>query len=800
MRAAPIDINWAEAKTFLTLLGKNGDSRFRAFAHKSAPAEVKRKLARKFGREPQPVIDAQADGLGVYVVINDGGDTKSSITACRAFFAEFDGVDEAEQWELVNQSGLPEPSIVVATGGGSLHFYWVLAESMADTKQWQADMRRLAAHLGSDPSINDPSRVMRLPGCWYMDGDGQPVAQVSIVHQSDARYSRGDVIGCLPELEPELPKTATTPLPLSIHTDAERTERRALEQLQRIPPRVPGTNTREIYLRLFWGLVAITGPERAAQLMAQHSPEWAATDDLLTLARDARGDISDATFFEIAKRAFNLRSPEQPHTHEAVTRYSVGSTGAVDPDDFDLDQEGLSIAELLDLSERLAESRQLFTLEALLPADLAAAVELLHRPLPTDPLSATLPLLCGFTGLAKLGTQVQSSLTFTRPINLFVASVMRSGGAKTPIKNTLVDNPAKEIRKAAARQHRQEMENWKQIPPKERGDAPKPLFPHLSDYTPAALSEQLQRHEDRRLGLLVIADELSGLLQAIAQDTKQGSGNGDRQLLEAFDGEGFSSIRIGAAPRSYEQCHLSIYGNIQPDLLRELINGNDTTGKFARFLFVRVPSTPLQLSDADPTEAELEQHLKAEQVLRQYAEAIHALPPRTYCFEQEGRRRFHAWFLNYNARALSPGCPSVISALLGKTSAHAIRIAGALHLLRVVSGEANSKDPIPAATVDQAMAIVDQLIQETEAFHEIPETPQTLAIRHIHALSFNSGKPVSRVDAKATAGRHLRTELTAAHFEASITELEHLGYGSVQRKKQLNGKTSITYLATREMR
>jgi len=98
------------------------------------------------------------------------------------------------------------------------------------------------------------------------------------------------------------------------------------------------------------------------------------------------------------------------------------------------------------------------------------------------------------------------------------------------------------------------------------------------------------------------------------------------------------------------------------------------------------------------------------------------------------------------------------------------------------------------------MAIIDQLIQETEAFHEIPETPQTLAIRHIHALSFNSGKPVSRVNVKATAGRHLRNELTASHFKGSITELERLGYGSVQRKKKLNGKTSLTYLATREMR
>lgn len=311
-----LQIDWEAAETFLGLLGKNGNTRCRAFFHKSAPVEVKRQGARKPALNPDAIKAIQLTGRGIYVVINDGGDDKASITLCRAYFAEFDGVDEGAQWDAVTFSGLPEPSIVNATGGGSLHFYWVLSEPMTDVAQWQADMKRLIAHLGSDKSVNDPSRVMRLPGCWYMDGNRQPVAQVQIVHQSDARYTREQIIGCLPEPKPAAP---ATPQPLSIYADAERTERRALEQLQRIPPRIPGSNTRDVYLRLFWGLVAITGPERAAQLMAQHSPEWAAVDDLPTLANDANGSITDATFFEVAKSQWGITSPKSEDGYAQAT-------------------------------------------------------------------------------------------------------------------------------------------------------------------------------------------------------------------------------------------------------------------------------------------------------------------------------------------------------------------------------------------------------------------------------------------------------------------------------------------------
>lgn len=302
---ADIAIDTAAARHFLALLGKNGDARLRAIPHKHTPPKIKARLgARKFGRDLRAITKAQEDGLGIYVVINRGGDNKESITECVSYFAEFDGQDETVQLHRVQHSGLPEPSLIVRTGGGSLHFYWLLLEPMQDTAQWQADMKRLAAHLESDTSINDPSRVMRLPGCWYMDSQQQPVAKVELIHEFDARYSREQIISCLPE--PAQP--TRTPQKSNIKPKAVLTVERALDQLNRIPPRTPGNNTRDAYLRLLWGLAFILGPEQAGTEMAKHSPAWAAEEDLIAKAAEADGRITDGTFFEVARKKFKITS------------------------------------------------------------------------------------------------------------------------------------------------------------------------------------------------------------------------------------------------------------------------------------------------------------------------------------------------------------------------------------------------------------------------------------------------------------------------------------------------------------
>ena len=462
-------------------------------------------------------------------------------------------------------------------------------------------------------------------------------------------------------------------------------------------------------------------------------------------------------------------------------------------------EERRLIAEQLELTEQLAKGRTLFTLESLLPADLANALAVLNKSLPTDPLGAVMLLLGGYSGLLKLGTRVSSSTGFSKPINAYVAGVMRSGGSKTQAKNRLIDAPAKDIRKEMAKEHRRQMQEWEQLDKKDRPAAPTPTFVHLSDYTPAALSKQLQLNEERGLGQLIIRDELSGLFGALTSDTRSGTGTADAQILEAFDGDGYSAIRIGEAPRHYEACHVSVFGNIQPDILKALINGQDASGKFARFLFVRIPNTPLELRDDDLSDEEIAEFEAAEARLREYAKRFFALPPRVYHFSQEARVRFHAWFHQHQHRASCAGCPSVISALLGKTSAHALRVAGLLHIVRAVAGEVELSARISAATVDQAMAIVDQLTAETEAFHEHEESETVKLMRHINDVAMGSSKPITHRQAKAKGGRDMRNELTASVWRNCIDQLHALGYGEAIEVRAANGKASHHYRAIKPM-
>ena len=466
------------------------------------------------------------------------------------------------------------------------------------------------------------------------------------------------------------------------------------------------------------------------------------------------------------------------------------------------EDEIASAGELLDISERLADGRKLFSIHGLLPAELADAVELLQRPLPTDDLSAVIALLTGYSGLLKLGTRVASSINYSVPANLFAAMVMHSGGAKTAVKRALVDDPAHDIRRDAAREHRRAVEAWQAEDRKERSPKQPPaVFPHLSDYTPAALSMQLQHNETLGLGQLIIRDEMSGLLQAITNDAQQGSGTAEAQLLETFDGDGYSSIRVESAPRCYDACHVSIFGNIQPELLRELINGEDSTGKFARFLFCRVPAKALLLTDDDPTDEEWDAHQRAQQTLRDYASKLFALTPRTYRLSSDARKVFNAWFNQHQQTALLPAMPGVVRSLLGKTSAHALRVAGNLHLLRIAAGELSPEARISRETMDSAMAIVDQLTRETEAFHETPETDATRLMRHIHQLAWTTGKPVDRVAVKAKANREMRTNCTAEAFKNAVETLVDHRYGElVTDGVTLNGKRQVLrYAAIREM-
>ena len=184
------------ARRFLALLGKEAaTTRLRAFPHRGHPHRVAIG-ARKGSFDLARAARWQWEGRGVYVVINDGGDRNSAIHSCRALFVEWDERPIAWQLEAWRELGLPEPTVMVATGGRSVHCYWVLNEPLPPA-EWTPLQRELIEKAQGDRSCGDLARVMRLPGSWYLDGQGQPVARVTIAAASGHRYGAEELAAVL---------------------------------------------------------------------------------------------------------------------------------------------------------------------------------------------------------------------------------------------------------------------------------------------------------------------------------------------------------------------------------------------------------------------------------------------------------------------------------------------------------------------------------------------------------------------------------------------------------------------------
>ena len=443
-----------------------------------------------------------------------------------------------------------------------------------------------------------------------------------------------------------------------------------------------------------------------------------------------------------------------------------------------------SAAETLGLTEQVAAGRDQFSFKRLLPPRMAAAVELVQEDLPTDSLAACLTYLVGLSGLLKIGTRASGSLRHHVPINLYFALVAWSGVAKSPQKRKLVERPAAGLIKDARDHYHRAMRQWRQdckeVKRKEdRPPEPKCVLPHLTDYNAASLADQLMEHDKKGQPILLIRDELAGLLKALEHDTKSGTGQAEAQLLELFEGDGFVSRRIEAGLRIFHRCHVSLFGCIQPEVLRELINGDgngdDSTGKWARFLFCRLPARPLTLIDRDPTREEIDALVGAERTLQQYAEAAYRLPPKTYHLTTDARSYFHAWFRNHQVTALLPATPPVIRSMLMKTSAQALRLAGVLHIAQVLELGDAAPEKIGCREVETATAIVDQLHQETSLFHERVDSDELLLMRHVHALGERSEGCTWQL-AKKKGGRKLRA-MGAEKFVEAVAQLVAKGYG-----------------------
>jgi len=867
-------IHRGQADQFLALLGKDpAAARLRAFPHRLNPSR-----AAIGPRKGAYDIDAasrwQREGRGVYLVINDGGDSDDAITLCRAFWVEWD--DHPVDWQLTawREFGLGEPSIIVTTGGKSAHLYWVLTEPISRNR-WEPIQAALIAVTGADPVNRNASRVMRLPGAFYIGPDGKASGQ-SKIHASSANcYSVEEVeawLAAIPQAEPEqAPRDDANPfngIPVWDAGDLpERPPGALREALLQVPPFAPKQKQYPLLLGLARRLLVDLGKQGAIDILRETCA--AQITDLESYFVTPSSGISPGSTWAYLRdqwgidiRRHDLRgkhpggaqqgrqappaseededqpAADQPRPRAARAplltldevrerlRYAVQSGASRQ----DLEAERIRLAAASDIpaatlqglllaiqreaesglqvqqeAQRLARAKdradanKAISLDELLPPKLAEALKTRTRYLPADDVAVCMAFLVCISGVVKLGTEVIASRAadYRVPLNLYGALVARSGAKKSPLSRLLVSKPTEELRIELARAHSRAMEDWTEqnrgVKPSERPDPPKAPYLSISDATAEALAQQLQVQEDRGLGLLLHRDELAGLFGNLNQ-YRSGRGSDSEQLLEAYDGSGFRSLRVAAVNggRAYSRCHLSIWGTIQPAVLQALVADGDASGLWARYLFIPLPEVVVPLADEESDE-EAAVSEAATALLAKACSHIYKLPRTSLTLDSGARKAFMAYEARCQRAALDATVPAQ-GALMGKAPGKVLRVAALLHLLWC--WERNVSGPISPGAIERGILLVDHLNAWALSIHEAAAGGEASDLmRLVHRLAQASGGAIAWRDVAHRLSKAQRKEIDSAAAGAAADALAGMGLGQVER----SARGAWSYRATGEL-
>lgn len=859
MTVPPIDR--AQADRFLGLLGKpQAAARLRAFPHRDNP----RKATIGPRKGPYDLNAAsrwQQDGRGVYLVINDGGDADDAITACRAFFLEWD--DRPVPWQLNawHHFGLGEPTISITTGGKSAHLYWVLTEPIAPA-EWIPIQAALIEATGADTTNRNPSRVMRLPGASYIDDRGQAVGQTVIYSATGKRYTAAQVAEWVEPDEwadpPEPPPASRAGIPLDDPWNQElppRPPETLREALERIPPFRHGAGQYDQLMKLAMRLHVDLGPEEAQQLLAgtccqgirdlsayfQGTPTKISPGSTWPYLRDTWG-------IDISRRDLKGKRPPPPPHREPVEDGGGAPADAPTSPPLEVVQErlrqavadGLSRQQLEALCIELApdadlqpgvlrnllrtieaeqdarraiaaevaaikaaadrrDLSQALTLDWICPPSLAAALRIRCRSLPADDITALLSFMVAVSGVVKLGTQIVASeaASYRVPLNLYGCLVARSGAKKTPVSRLLTLEPTVDLRLELAKQNTRAWKDWEEqnrgIKASERSPEPKAAYLLVSDFTAEALAEQLQTQETRGLGLLIHRDELAGMFGNL-NAYRSGRGSDEEQLLEAYDGTGFSSLRVAKAGggRFYDRCHLSIMGTIQPAILEALVANGDASGLWARFMFIPLPEKVVPLPEVE-TEQEQAEARWATEVLAALARYVYTLPRLSLVLSPEARRHFVA----YEARCQRDVHHTSIAAqgaLIGKAAGKVLRVAALLHLLHQGCADGWHSEQVSIDVMERACVLVDHINTWTMSLHQKVADGANDLMRLIHRIAQAKGSACWR-DIQNGLSKAQRKEIDSAAAGVAMEALMELGVGLVDR----SARGTPTYRATEDL-
>lgn len=362
-----------------------------------------------------------------------------------------------------------------------------------------------------------------------------------------------------------------------------------------------------------------------------------------------------------------------------------------------------------------------------LPADLAEPLAQLARGLNIRPEVCLTSLLVATSSLHKTQTEltIHRGQGFSVPPTLFAGLVSESGQKKSPILKAIVKNPLtvlqrekREAFRAALIQYEKDLTNWEKCGSEEERSArfpegkpqkPQQQLYYFTNTTGEGLLYQYQAHPDH--ALLALFDELAGLFAS--QNKYRGGRGSDRQdILSAFDGTGATVLRAGGTRADLDGLLLSIFGTIQPEVLKRLMRDcTDPDGQWARFLFVNQPLAAATLSDDDDPGIDLTERLLS------YYRTLDRLPARKYRLSRAAFKRYQPLYNQLERLRVSHPSPGM-RAVYSKMEGYVGRLALNLHVLHeLAAGKTQPDLEITLPTLENAIALAKFYIGQVKLVH-----------------------------------------------------------------------------------
>lgn len=181
-----------QALCFIVALATYDPVTFQTFDERFDKKSLNRILHGTFKQHQSNLEALNNEGAGIFVTVNESdgnGRSNAGVVRIRAVFIDTDGADFPSNLPL-------EPHIVVRTSPGRWHIYW-LVEGVAldDFGDIQA---ALAEKYGTDPTITDRCRVMRIPGFYHHKREPAMVQLLCV--RNTAPYTAAQVFTAWPEI------------------------------------------------------------------------------------------------------------------------------------------------------------------------------------------------------------------------------------------------------------------------------------------------------------------------------------------------------------------------------------------------------------------------------------------------------------------------------------------------------------------------------------------------------------------------------------------------------------------------